>query len=137
MNEPVGDSARSILDGHVVLSRNLASAGHFPCVEVLDSVSRVSGAITSAEQQAAAIEFRRLLAAYRDAKDLIEIGAYVKGTNPTVDHSVELRPVMLEFLRQSMDERANLDESWHLLGRIAGAAATSHPQLVQGQEARP
>src|SRR5205823_1968716 len=88
MNEPIGDAARSILDGHIVLSRKLASAGHYPCVEVLDSVSRVAPAITTPEQRAAATELRKLLAAHRDAKDLIEIGAYVAGTNPLVDRAV-------------------------------------------------
>ena len=86
MDEPIADCARSILDGHVVLSRRLATAGHFPTIEVLDSISRVAGAVTTPEQQAAAVGLRRLLAADREVKDLVEIGAYVPGTNPDGRH---------------------------------------------------
>ena len=122
MNEPIGDAARSILDGHIVLSRQLASAGHFPCVDVLESVSRVAPVITTPDQRAAASELRRLLAAYREAKDLVEIGAYVTGTNPVVDRAIALREVMDLFLRQGVDERAEASESWAALAAIAGAA---------------
>jgi flagellum-specific ATP synthase len=104
MNEPIGDSARSILDGHVVLSRQLASSGHYPCVDVLESLSRVMPAITTVDQRATAVQFRALMAAYREAKDLIEIGAYVPGTNPLVDRAVAQRDVMDAFLRQGIDE---------------------------------
>jgi flagellum-specific ATP synthase len=112
MNEPIADAARSILDGHVVLSRKLASAGHFPTIEVLDSVSRVAPRITTPEQRALSTQLRQLLAAYREAKDLIEIGAYVPGTNPLVDRAVQLQAGMDAFLRQGMDERATAAESW-------------------------
>lgn len=91
MNEPIADTTRSILDGHIVLSRRLATSSHFPSIEVLDSVSRVENMITSPAQRALSAEMRRLLAAYRDARDLIEIGAYVPGTNPLVDRAVRLR----------------------------------------------
>jgi flagellum-specific ATP synthase len=104
MNEPIGDSARSILDGHIVLSRSLASSGHYPCVEVLDSLSRVMPAVTNVEARRVATEFRKLMAAYRDAKDLIEIGAYVPGTNPLVDRAVDRRDAMNVFLQQMVDE---------------------------------
>lgn len=121
MNEPIGDAARSILDGHIVLSRRLASAGHYPCVEVLDSVSRVVGAITTPEQRANATEFRRLMAAYRDAKDLIEIGAYVHGSNPTVDRAVYLQPAIDLFLRQSTDDLTPAEQSWDALQQVVTA----------------
>lgn len=123
MNEPIGDAARSILDGHIVLSRTLASAGHYPCVEVLDSVSRVAGAITTPAQQAAATEFRRLLAAWRDVQDLVEIGAYVPGANPLADRAIERRATMNEFLRQGMDEVADPGQSWAALANIVGVPA--------------
>lgn len=100
MNDPVADSARSILDGHIVLSRRLATSGHFPSIDVLESVSRVAPRVMSAEQIHQANELRRLMAAYRDARDLIEIGAYVKGANPLVDRAVHLRPAIDLFLRQ-------------------------------------
>ena len=92
MNDPIADTARSILDGHIVLSRKLATSGHFPSIDVLESISRVAPRVMTAEQIAEATELRRLMAAYRDAKDLIEIGAYVKGSNPLVDRSVSYGP---------------------------------------------
>ena len=102
MNEPIADAARSILDGHIVLSRRLATAGHFPSIEVLESVSRVEPAITTPERRGQARELRKLLAADRDAKDLIEIGAYVPGTNPLVDRAVALSDFIEAFLCQDV-----------------------------------
>ena len=122
MNEPIGDAARSILDGHVVLSRKLASAGHFPAIDVLESISRVTGAILTPEQRAAATELRRLLAAHREAKDLIEIGAYVAGTNPLVDRALALREVTDLFLRQDMDDSTPVEQSWSVLSQMVAAA---------------
>jgi flagellum-specific ATP synthase len=121
MNEPIGDAARSILDGHIVLSRRLATQGHFPTIEVLDSVSRVVGSITSRDQQTVATELRRLMAAHRDARDLIEIGAYVPGTNPLVDRAAALEPHIKAFLCQDMDEVGPAAESWEMLSLLAGA----------------
>src|SRR5258705_8353536 len=103
MDEPIADCARSILDGHVVLSRRLASMGHFPTIEVLDSISRVAGAITTPEQKAAAVGLRRLLAAEREVKDLVEIGAYVPGTNGDADRALALAGDIRRFLCQDMD----------------------------------
>ncbi|MGE3621766.1 MAG: FliI/YscN family ATPase [Acidimicrobiia bacterium] len=122
-DEPVADTARSILDGHVVLSRRLATAGHFPSIEVLDSVSRVAGAVTTPAQRAVATEVRRLLAAHRDARDLVEIGAYVAGSNPLVDRALVLQPEIEAFLRLDLDDRAPAEASWQALARILGAAA--------------
>jgi len=102
MNEPIADTARSILDGHIVLSRRLATAGHFPSIEILESISRVEPAITTPEQREQARELRRMLAAYRDARDLIEIGAYVQGANPLVDRAVNLLRPIDDFLRQDV-----------------------------------
>lgn len=120
MNEPIADAARGILDGHVVLSRRLASAGHYPCVEVLDSVSRVAPQILGPAQRAAATELRRLMAAYRDAKDLIEIGAYAPGTNPLVDRAAQLQGGIDDFLRQDVRVTAPSTESWARLGQLVG-----------------
>ncbi len=118
MNEPIADAARSILDGHVVLSRRLATAGHFPSIEVLDSISRVEPAITTTEQRALVRELRRLLAAYRDAKDLIEIGAYAKGANRLVDRAIELRELIDAFLCQEVSVTYPAAESWACLGAL-------------------
>ncbi|MDQ1676813.1 MAG: flagellum-specific synthase [Actinomycetota bacterium] len=122
-NEPIGDTARSILDGHIVLDRRLATAGHFPTIDVLDSISRVAGTITTPEQRAIATELRRLLAARRDAKELIEIGAYVPGTNPEVDRATALTPAIDAFLRQAMDDQTPAAVSWQALGALLRGAA--------------
>jgi len=118
MNEPIGDTARSILDGHVVLTRKLATAGHFPSIDVLESVSRVTTAVTTPEQRLAATALRRLLAAHRDAKDLLEIGAYVTGSNPLVDRAVALDGPITAFLRQDLHDRASIQQSWSRLGEL-------------------
>ncbi|MHB1614886.1 MAG: FliI/YscN family ATPase [Actinomycetes bacterium] len=117
-NEPIADAARSLLDGHVVLSRRLATAGHFPAVDVLESVSRASSAVTSREQRQAAVAVRRLLAAYRDARDLIEVGAYVPGTNLDVDRAVALLPGIEAFLRQDPEEITGYDQAWEQLAAL-------------------
>jgi flagellum-specific ATP synthase len=119
MNDPIADSARSILDGHIVLSRRLATSGHFPSIDVLESVSRVASRIMTAEQTAQATEVRRLMAAYRDAKDLIEIGAYVKGANPLVDRSIQLRAATEHFLRQDVSTIAPVTQSLAALAMLA------------------
>jgi flagellum-specific ATP synthase len=118
MNEPIADAARSILDGHLVLSRRLATAGHFPSIEVLESISRVEGAICNSEQRSLARELRRLLAAYRDAQDLIEIGAYARGANPTVDRAVDLKELIEAFLRQDIEDVVPLEQAWACLSAL-------------------
>jgi flagellum-specific ATP synthase len=119
--DPIGDHARSILDGHVVLSRALATAGHFPSVDVLESISRLTPSITDAAQRAAATEMRRLLAAYRDAKDLVEIGAYVAGTNPLVDRALERKGAIDEFVCQDLAETSTAAGAWAQLAALVDA----------------
>jgi flagellum-specific ATP synthase len=121
MNDPVADSVRSILDGHVVLDRRLATSGHFPCIDVLESVSRTTRALTDGSQRESATALRRLLAARRDAKDLVEIGAYVAGSNPLVDRALHHSDAIDTFLRQDLDDVADLHESWAGLHQLAGA----------------
>jgi len=111
MNEPVADAARSILDGHIVLSRKLASAGQYPAVDVLESVSRVMPDITTPAHRKAATHIMDLLATYREAEDLINIGAYVKGSNQKIDKSVAMIESIRSFLRQGMDENSDLDDA--------------------------
>jgi len=108
MNEPIADTARSILDGHIQLSRALAESNHYPAVDVLGSVSRVAPAVASAEQLRAGGAVREMLAAWRDAKDLIEIDAYVAGTSPLIDRAVVAKPAIDAFCRQSVDEVTDL-----------------------------
>jgi flagellum-specific ATP synthase len=117
-NEPIADSARSILDGHVVLDRRLATAGHFPSIDVLESVSRVASAVTTPEQRALAARLRRLLAAYRDVRELVEIGAYVPGTNVDADTARALWPSIEDFLIQDMHSITSAADSWRALGAL-------------------
>jgi flagellum-specific ATP synthase len=110
MNDPIADAVRSILDGHVVLSRDLASRGHYPAVDVLESISRVMIDVTSEGHQAAARKLRSVLSVYRDAQDLINIGAYAKGSNPEIDEAIRLSPGINKFLRQRLDEHTEFAE---------------------------
>jgi flagellum-specific ATP synthase len=121
MNEPIADAARSMLDGHVVLSRHLATSGHYPAVDVLESVSRLEPVIVDPERRRQAIELRKLLAAYRDARDLIEIGAYVHGSNRVVDRAIAMKDFIDAFLRQEIHETAPLEESWASLAALIGS----------------
>lgn len=118
MNEPIADTTRAILDGHVVLSRRLATSGHYPSIEILESVSRLERAITSPEQRADAQQMRALLAAYRDAKDIIEVGAYTAGNDPNVDRAIALKPFMDAFCRQDIAEVTEAAESWEYLAKL-------------------
>lgn len=108
MNEPIADTARSILDGHISLSRTLAESNHYPAVDVLSSISRVAPAVSTSAQFKAAGIVRELMAAWRDAKDLIEIDAYVPGTNLVVDRAVALKPGIDSFCKQSFGETIDL-----------------------------
>jgi flagellum-specific ATP synthase len=108
MNEPVADACRAILDGHVVLSRELAAQNHYPAIDVLNSVSRVMRDIVSPEQTDAAGRMRSVLATYKSAEDLISIGAYVKGSNPKVDQALQRLDAVQGFLKQTREE----DASW-------------------------
>jgi flagellum-specific ATP synthase len=121
-NEPIADAARSILDGHIVLDRKLATAGHFPAIQALDSISRVANKITTAAQRADATELRRLMAAHREVRELVEIGAYVPGTNPEADRANAIWPHITAFLRQDLDERVTPEEAWATLHAIVTAA---------------
>ncbi len=111
LTDPVADTARSILDGHVVLSRDLAARDHYPAVDVLQSTSRLMMDLAPPEQRKAAARLRRLLAAYRDAEDLVNIGAYQAGTNADVDEALAKRTAIEAFLTQDMQESWSLDDS--------------------------
>ena len=104
MNEPIGDAVRGILDGHIVLSRKLAQANHFPAIDVLQSVSRVMPRVTSPEDRKIAADARNMLAIYRDVEDLIRIGAYQKGGNPETDRAVAVHDRIRQFLQQDVHE---------------------------------
>jgi flagellum-specific ATP synthase len=118
-NEPIADAVRSILDGHIILSRRLAGEGHYPAIDVLHSVSRLTSEIAAPAQQDAARKLRQALAAYREAEDLIQLGAYVAGSNPTLDAGIRLRPELLEFLRQDHGSRSTLEETLARMRELA------------------
>jgi flagellum-specific ATP synthase len=115
LNDPVGDTARSILDGHIVLSRELAQANHFPAIDVLASVSRLAGELLGPEERRAAGELREHLALHREVRDLVAIGAYVKGSDVRIDRMLALRAAVDRYLRQDRGERAPRAESLRAL----------------------
>lgn len=117
--EPISDAVRSLLDGHTWLSRKLAASGHYPAVDVLDSISRLMKDVTGSEHQDAAALVRELLAAYRDQEDLIAIGAYRHGSNPLVDVAIEMRDEIHAFLRQGVEESGTLATAREALLRLA------------------
>jgi len=119
-NEPICDAVRGILDGHFILSRQLAGQGHYPAIDILNSVSRLMSAVASPGQQQAAQRMRQAISAYRDSEDLIQLGAYVAGSNPALDTSIRLRPEVLDFLRQDHTINTPREETLGRLEAIAG-----------------
>jgi FliI/YscN family ATPase len=117
-NEPIADAVRSILDGHFVLSRDLASRHHYPPIDVLQSVSRTMPAVTDAEHRQRAGRVREWLAAIRDSEDLVSVGAYVPGSNPRIDEARSRRDAIQAFLCQPSDTLCTLDEAVNAIGEI-------------------
>jgi FliI/YscN family ATPase len=120
-NEPICDAARSILDGHIILSRRMAAAGHYPAIDVLESISRLTSKVASPEHQDHANKIRAALAAYRQSEDLIQLGAYVAGTNAQLDATIQIRDKLSDFLRQKIDEKAPLDSTLERLSGLSKA----------------
>ena len=110
-NDPIADAARGVLDGHIVLSRSLAEAGHFPAIDVEASISRVMPDIADAKQMSLSREFRRLYSLYQQNKDLISVGAYQAGSDPRIDEAIAKNAAILEFLQQDMDEAVDISRS--------------------------
>lgn len=111
MNEPIADAVRSILDGHIVLSREMAAQNHYPAIDVLRSLSRVMIDVVSREHKETANKLIGLLAVYNEAEDLINIGAYVKGSNPEIDKALNMTPKINQYLRQDLAEQCDLRTS--------------------------
>ncbi|MCA9058227.1 MAG: EscN/YscN/HrcN family type III secretion system ATPase, partial [Planctomycetaceae bacterium] len=111
MDEPIADAARGILDGHIILSRKLASEGHYPAIDVANSVSRLFRDITSPVHQIAARKVRTMMSTYAEVADLIQIGAYKQGTSQQVDRAVQLLPAVRHFLQQTVDQRSPWKET--------------------------
>ncbi|MBW3609687.1 MAG: flagellum-specific ATP synthase FliI, partial [Actinobacteria bacterium] len=128
-NEPIADAVRSILDGHVVLTRELAHRGHYPAIDVLASVSRLTNEIAPQPVREAGRVVRRLLAAYRDKEDLIAIGAYQAGSDPDADRAIAKRAEIETFLVQGASEPSSLHGADAALCELAGDAEQAHAQL--------
>jgi len=111
MNDPIADAVRATLDGHIVLSRQLAAMGHYPAIDILNSVSRLSSQIATKEEREAARRVREALSSYHQSEDLINLGAYVAGSNPKLDSAIRSRPQVLDFLRQDATAKSPLDET--------------------------
>lgn len=139
--EPIGDAVRGLLDGHTWLSRKLASRGHWPAVDVLDSLSRLMPAVVPREQLDGARLIRELMATYRDHEDLISIGAYRRGANPTVDLAIDMRDEINQFLQQRIDEPATVESSREGLLNLVKSAARRRqapaPQRTPAANAAP
>jgi flagellum-specific ATP synthase len=116
--EPVADTVRSILDGHIVLNRRLASQNHYPAIDVLDSVSRVATDVVSEDRLRLANRFKDIMATYREAEDLINIGAYKAGASPEIDLALKKIGPMRGFLKQGIFETAAIRESWERLNGV-------------------
>ncbi|MCM3489581.1 flagellar protein export ATPase FliI [Alkalihalophilus marmarensis] len=120
MNEPIADAVRGILDGHLVLDRKLANKGQFPAINVLKSVSRVMSDLVNPIHKQAAERVRKLIATYEEAEDLINIGAYKRGSSKEIDEAIQAYPAIIEFLTQATDERMSFEESASLLMKQFG-----------------
>ena len=111
INDPVVDTVRGIVDGHIFLSRKVAEMNHYPAIDILGSISRLASSITTQEQQEAAAKMRKILAMYRENKDLIDVGMYQPGTNPKLDIAIEMMPQINAFLQQKIAESVNMDDT--------------------------
>ena len=119
--DPIADAARGILDGHIVLSRELAEAGHYPAIDIEKSVSRVMTSVASREHIESARRFRQLHARHNKARDLIQLGAYAPGADPELDTAVRLHDPMTALLQQGMNERADIGASVGMLRAVVAA----------------
>ncbi len=120
VDEPISDNVRGILDGHLILSRRIASANQYPAVDVLQSLSRLAPRVTNAEERRATGIVRKLLATYTESEDLINVGAYAKGTNPAIDESIDKIDAIRAFLAQGIEESAEIEDTLSRLSEISG-----------------
>lgn len=121
MNDPIGDAIRSIVDGHIVLSRDLAHKGHYPAIDILQSASRVMKAVATPEHARQAMKLREVLATYKDSEDLINIGAYKAGMNPKIDRAIKAIDQINEFLKQRTDDHSSMNQCLKQLNQITAS----------------
>ncbi len=129
LTEPISDAARGVLDGHIILSRDLAQRGHYPAIDVLDSISRLAEEVSDVQHTAARTMILKLLAAYRDVQDLLQIGAYASGSNPTADVAIHLKSALDDLLQQSPRETESFKESKSRMLALAVEAGTLLQQV--------
>jgi flagellum-specific ATP synthase len=122
MDEPVADTVRGILDGHIVLSRDLAQAYHYPAIDILQSISRLAPKVSGQATKKAAGVIRRNMSAYANAEDLINVGAYHQGSNPEIDEAIAMHAPIEEFLIQDVDEPSSLEETLNAMSEISGVS---------------
>ncbi|MHA6205504.1 flagellar protein export ATPase FliI [Dyella soli] len=122
-HDPIADASRAILDGHIVLSRDLAEAGHYPAIDIEASISRVMPAVVTRQHLRAAQRFRQVYSAYRQQRDLIAVGAYQKGSDPQVDHAITMWPRLRDFLQQEVDDPTALGDAIAALEALAAGSA--------------
>jgi flagellum-specific ATP synthase len=134
MNDPIADAVRSILDGHIVLTRELATQNHYPAIDVLESVSRLNRDLTTPEQQQLASRAREALAIHRKNQDLINIGAYPAGANPAIDLSIQLQEPLKSFLRQPVAEGFTIPQSWSLLAQAMATPPAPKPGVAPARK---
>jgi flagellum-specific ATP synthase len=120
MDEPISDSVRGILDGHILLTKRLASKNHYPAIDVLGSISRLTPQVTGPATKKACAYIRRMLAVYSEAEDLINVGAYVRGSNPEIDEAIEKMPAINAYLKQAIAEKTDMETALKGAGNIAG-----------------
>lgn len=130
MNEPIADATRGILDGHIVLSRKLAGQGHYPAIQITESVSRSMPVVAAKEHFQAAAYLRELMSAYQQNEELINMGVYVKGTNPIVDHAIAVREPLRRLLQQGMDEFTDFETVQKMIKEIAAQSRTTRQPTV-------
>jgi flagellum-specific ATP synthase len=135
LNEPISDAARGVLDGHIALSRTLAARGHYPAVDVLESISRLAEDVCDQPHREARRIIRRLLAAYADSEELINIGAYANGSNRDCDVAIQCKPTFDAFLQQATDEQSAYPETCRILIQLHGAIEQAYKQRDAQQPA--
>jgi len=129
--DPIADAARAILDGHIVLSRQLAESGHYPSIDIEQSISRAMQEITGEGHQAAARQFKQMYSLYQQNQDLISVGAYQQGSDHRIDQAIVMQPHLRNFLAQGLSDSHNFQESIDTLGQLIGAVNSAQQQAQE------
>jgi len=128
MNDIIADTVRGILDGHIILDRNIANKGHYPAIDVLSSLSRCMKDVITKEHAVSATRFRELLAAYRDVEDMVMLGTYVRGSKPIADKAIDMINELNGFLRQQVAEKSAFADTVSRMEALTGAGVLSQPR---------